>query len=137
VNIMDYLVIDGQGGGIGRALVEGLRARYPDAEICAVGLNAVATTAMLRAGADEGATGEYPAVRLARKAQTILAPLGVALCGAMLGEVTPAVARAVAESDARKILVPLARCGVTLAGAALPTVAEAVADAVRLAGLDT
>ncbi len=131
---MDYLVIDGQGGGIGRALVEGLRAKYPGAEICAVGLNAAATAAMLRAGANEGATGEYPVKLLARRAKAILAPLGVALAGAMLGEVTPGVARAVTESEARKILIPLSRCGVTLAGAALKSPAEAVAEAVRLAG---
>ncbi|MDO4740983.1 MAG: DUF3842 family protein [Eubacteriales bacterium] len=110
------LIIDGQGGGIGRALVEQIKKLRPDCEITAVGANAIATTAMLRAGADRGATGENAVRFCAAKADVIAGPIGLLMANSMLGEITPAMAAAVGESPAQKVLVPSAKCGVHIAG---------------------
>ena len=93
---MKILVIDGQGGGVGRALVEKLRARMPDGEILAVGANAIATSAMLKAGATAAATGENAVCVCARDADVIAGPIGIVLKDAMMGEITGAMAAAVA-----------------------------------------
>jgi hypothetical protein len=130
---MKIAVIDGAGGGVGKALVEGLRRALPEAEITAVGLNALATAAMLRAGADAGATGQNPVRVACQSADLILGPIGIAIADAMLGEVTQASAAAVARSRAVKILVPVGRCGVRIAGSGGATLAEAVEDAVAQA----
>jgi len=127
---MKIVVIDGAGGGVGRALVEGLKKRLPGAEVIAVGLNALATAAMLRAGADAAATGENPVKVVCRDADIIMGPIGIAFQDAMLGEVTPACAQAIALSPAVKVLVPVGRCGVKIAGTAGLTLSNAIEDAV-------
>ena len=132
---MKIAVIDGQGGGIGRAVIERLRARYgEEVELLALGTNAVATSAMLKAGADEGASGEYAVVRNAPKADIIVGCIGILTAGAMLGEVTPAMAEAVALSEAEKVVVPLNRCGIYVAGAAARPLPRSIDDAVVLIG---
>lgn len=114
---MRILVIDGQGGGVGGRLVAALRARgLPGAEIICVGTNVLATNAMLKAGAQAGATGENAVVYNAARADVILGPIGLLLANAMLGEITPAMARAVSESGARKLLIPASRCAVSVMG---------------------
>lgn len=126
---MKIVVIDGQGGSLGRALVEQLRLRLPEQEIIAVGTNSIATAAMLRAGASRGATGENPVRVNAAEADLILGPLGLVLADALLGEVTPAMATAVGAAKAVKLLVPVSRCSLRVAGVAeLP-----LSDYVRLA----
>lgn len=130
---MNIVVIDAQGGGIGRMLVEGLKKAMPEQPIIAAGTNAIATTAMLRAGADQGATGENAIIVCAGKADLILAPIGLVLCDAMLGEVTAAMAAAVGRSDARRILVPISRCSTAIAGLPQLPMSELVASAVRTA----
>ena len=127
---MKVVVIDGAGGGVGKALVEGLKKRLPGAEVVAVGLNALATAAMLRAGADAGATGENPVKVVCRDADFVMGPIGIAFADAMLGEVTPAAAEAVQLSPAVKVLVPIGRCGVRIAGTGGLTLAAAIEDAV-------
>lgn len=132
---MKIAVIDGQGGGIGRTVVEKLRARYGErVEILALGTNAAATSAMLKAGADEGASGEYAVVRNAPRADVIAGCIGILTAGAMLGEVTPAMAEAVALSVAEKVVIPLARCGIHVAGAAGKPLPHFIDDAVALIG---
>ena len=113
---MKIVVIDGQGGRLGRLLVEGVKARLPQAQVYALGTNAVATAAMLKAGADFGATGENPVIRGAGDADGILGPMGIVVANAILGEVTPAMAEAVGSSRAKKFRIPMNSCGVVIAG---------------------
>ena len=115
---MKIVVIDGQGGRLGRLLVEGVRSRLPQAEIHALGTNSAATAAMLKGGADHAATGENPVVWGVRDADAVLGPIGILVANAILGEVTPAMARAVGSCRARKFLVPMNNCGVVVAGVA-------------------
>ena len=110
-------VIDGQGGGIGAALIKGLRAAYGESvEIWALGTNAIATAQMMKARANRGATGENAIVRSVEAVDIILGPVAVTWANAMMGEVTPAMARAVTSCRAPKILLPLSQENVTLVG---------------------
>ncbi|MDR2356851.1 MAG: DUF3842 family protein [Oscillospiraceae bacterium] len=114
---MRIAVIDGQGGGIGKLTVETMRRELPaDVEILALGTNAIATSLMLKAGADEGATGENAIVVNAGKVDIIAGVIGIIAAGAMLGELTPRMARAIAESPAVKLLIPLNRCNIEVVG---------------------
>ena len=135
---MNILVIDGQGGNIGRQLVKMIREALPGAQITAVGTNSIATSSMLKAGADSAATGENAVLVACRRADAILGPIGIVLADALLGEVTPAMAAAVGASDAVRILIPLERCGTLVAGVReLSTAAlleDAVAKLLSLAG---
>ena len=115
---MNILVMDAQGGGVGKQVVTAVRTRFPDVTITAVGTNAAATTAMLRAGADEGATGENAAVVCCRRADVIIGPVGIVIADAMLGEVTPRMAVAVGQSAAKRILIPVNHCTNFIAGVA-------------------
>lgn len=113
---MKVVVIDGQGGRLGTMLIAELAQRLPRAEICAVGTNAIATAAMLKAGAHAGATGENPVARAVLDADAVLGPMGIVVAHAILGEVTPAIAQAVGGCAGRKFLVPMNSCGVVVAG---------------------
>ena len=115
---MNILVMDAQGGGIGKQVVTAVRTRFPDVTITAVGTNAAATTAMLRAGANEGATGENAAVVCCRRADVIIGPVGIVIADALLGEVTPRMAVAVGQSAAKRILIPVNHCANFIAGVA-------------------
>lgn len=132
---MKLVVIDAQGGGIGKMLVEQLKAAYPGQTVLAVGTNAMATAAMMRGGADQGATGENAIRVTAEHADLILGPIGLILADAMLGEITPAMAQAIGASQAEKILIPVRRCAVTIAGFNPPPLAEAVRAAVQEVGV--
>lgn len=102
---------------MGAALTAQLRAAVNGAEIIAVGTNSAATTAMLKAGADAGATGENPVVVCCKDADIIMGPMGIITANALLGEITPKMAAAVSESRAQKLLIPVNRCSVTVIGA--------------------
>ena len=110
------VVIDGQGGRLGKMLIEEVRTRLPQAELLAIGTNAVAASAMQRAGAVHAATGENPVVRGVMDADVVLGPLGIVVAHAILGEVTPKIAEAVGGCRAKKFLVPMNSCGVVVAG---------------------
>lgn len=116
-HIRRVLILDGQGGGMGAQLVRLLSPRLPGgcALLC-VGTNVLATSAMLKAGAPQGATGENAVIHNAARADVILGPIGIILANGILGEVSPAMAAAVSGSDAVKILVPSSTCGVYVAG---------------------
>lgn len=110
-------IIDGQGGGIGKHITERLRKELTDScEFLALGTNALATSQMLRAGANEGATGENAVVCNAAKVDIIVGPIGILFPNAMLGELTPKMAGAISSSPARKVLIPLTRSGVEIIG---------------------
>lgn len=111
-------VVDGQGGGIGRNIVGKLRKIIPansNIEICALGTNSMATSNMLRAGADVAATGENAIVRTAENSDIIMGPIAIIIANSMLGELTPVIAAAIGSSSARKILIPLNKCNVIIA----------------------
>ena len=111
------LVLDGQGGGIGAQLVRLLRPRLPEeCELLCLGTNVLATTAMLKAGGSQGATGENAIVYQAARADLILGPIGIIMANGILGEVSPTMAAAVSGSDAVKILIPSTTCGIHVAG---------------------
>ena len=129
---MRLLIIDGQGGGLGRQLVAALKAACPGAEIRAVGANSAATAAMLRAGADEAATGENAVVVACRWADVIAGPVGIVLADALLGEITPTMAAAVARSPARRVLLPVNLCDTLIAGVPDQTMGEMVQRAAAL-----
>ena len=108
-------IVDGQGGGMGRALAEAVKKDFPDLWVRALGTNALATAAMLKGGADEGATGENAGVFGAGRAHILLGPVGVLAANGLLGEVTPRMAEAIGASGAVKILLPSQRCSIRLA----------------------
>ena len=129
---MTILIIDGQGGKLGRQLVEKcMVSKSPGDTVIAVGTNAIATANMLKADPDEAATGENAIVVCARKADVICGPVGIVIADAMNGEVTPAAACAVGQSPARRILIPMNRCDTTITGVRAGT-GELVEEAVRL-----
>lgn len=114
---MRIAVIDGQGGGIGKHITEKLRRELPeDVEILALGTNALATSVMLKAGANEGASGENAIVWNVPRVDLVVGPLGILVPHSMLGEVTPRIAEAVASCAAPKILLPLIRGRIELVG---------------------
>ena len=130
---MRILVVDGQGGKMGRMLVEQLKSRIPGACVTAVGTNSIAMAAMLKGGADAAATGENPVAVCAAQADVIMGPVGIVVADAMLGEVTPRMAQAVASSPAKKILLPYNKCDVLVVGTQGLTPADAVREAVSMA----
>lgn len=107
---MNILVIDAQGGGIGKQLITAIKKNISDSCITAVGTNTVATSAMLKAGADKAATGENAVVVNSRVADVIIGPIGIVIADAMLGEITAKMANAVAQSSAKRILIPVNHC---------------------------
>ncbi len=110
-------IIDGQGGGIGSATIKKLREHFEESvEIIALGTNAIATTQMLKAKANRGASGENAIVQTVQKVDIIIGPIGIILANAMMGEVTPKIAVAVASSTAKKILIPLSQENIEIAG---------------------
>jgi hypothetical protein len=113
---MNILVIDGQGGQLGSQLIKTIRANYKDAKVIAVGTNATATAAMLKAGAHQASTGENPVVVACRKANVIIGPVGIVIADAMFGEITPKMAVSVGQADAVRILLPVNKCDNLVAG---------------------
>jgi hypothetical protein len=114
---MRIAVIDGQGGGMGKVIVDKLRKEFHDqVDILALGTNALATSAMLKAGANEGATGENAIVYNSRKVDIIVGALSIIMANAMLGELTPKMAEAIAGSKVRKLLIPIYRGNIDIIG---------------------
>lgn len=109
-------VVDGQGGGIGKTIVEKLKKREITAEVVALGTNSTATMGMLKAGADRGATGENAIAVTSKKLDIIIGPMAILVADSMMGEITPVIARTIGQAKADKYLIPVNRCGLTIAG---------------------
>ena len=113
---MKILIIDAQGGGMGKQLVMSVKKEFPQAEIGAVGTNSLAASNMLKAGADYPATGENAVVVGCRKSDVIVGPVGIAIADSMHGEITPVMAAAVGQSEAKKLLIPMNQCNNVIVG---------------------
>lgn len=131
---MKIMVMDGQGGGVGKSLVEALRTAYPAAEVIAVGTNATATANMMKGGTTLGATGENAVVYNSQRADVIAGPIGIVMANAMLGEITPKMAEAVASSDARIFLVPMTRCKAEVVGVEEKRLSDYIKEVVERVG---
>lgn len=127
---MHITVIDGQGGQLGAQLVKEIIAKFPEVDLTAIGTNAVATAAMLKAGAKNAATGENPVVVACRKTDVIVGPIGIVIADSLLGEVTQQMALAIARADATRILIPLNKCDNLVAGVANLHTGALIADAI-------
>jgi len=115
-NIKKILVIDGQGGKLGKQLIEAIKDRIEDVEITAIGTNGIATATMLKGGADYAATGENPVIVACRKADIIIGPVGIVIADSLMGEITPKMATAIGQSNAVRILIPVNKCDNIIAG---------------------
>ncbi|HBX75141.1 MAG TPA: hypothetical protein DEG55_03220 [Acidaminococcaceae bacterium] len=129
---MRILVIDGQGGGIGRSLVELLVKNFPDAEVGATGTNSVATETMLKGGPSFAATGENAIMFNAEEADVIVGPAGIIMANALHGEISPAIAMAVSSSKAKVVLIPMNHCRAYIAGVEEKKIADYLQDAVDI-----
>ena len=127
---MHVLIIDAQGGGIGRQLVAAIRQTIPEAVITAVGTNSVATSAMRKAGAHDA--GENAVVVACRKADVIVGPIGIVIADSLLGEITPVMATAVGQSSAKRILIPFNHCDNLIAGVSNTSVSALLQEAVSI-----
>lgn len=131
---MMILVVDGQGGGLGRLLVRELKGAFPQAEIAAVGTNSTAANAKMKAGADFAATGENAVVVNCRHADIIVGAVGIVIADSMWGEITPRMAQAVGQSDARRVLIPINLCSNLVVGVSemsMSKLVQAAVDTVR------
>ena len=129
---MKVIVIDGQGGNVGKLLVRSIKESFPEVPVRAIGTNSVATANMLKAGADEAATGENAVIVGCKSADLIVGPIGIIIPDALLGEVTVAMAQAVGTCDATKILIPLNKCEVLIAGAQDKSTGELIDEAIAM-----
>lgn len=127
---MNILVIDAQGGGVGRQLVTAIKQNMPMASVTAVGTNSTAASVMLKAGADHAATGENAVVVGCRNADIIVGPIGIIIADAMYGEVTPKMAEAVAQSSAKRVLIPFNHCDNVIVGVSDFSMSKLVQEAV-------
>lgn len=128
---MKITIIDGQGGRIGKTIIEQLKATHKELELYAIGTNSIATSDMLKAGADYGATGENAVLVNAADSDIIIGPIGIVFANALLGEITPAIATAVGSSKAYKILIPVNRCNHFVAGCSETSMSEYIRMAVE------
>lgn len=113
---MNILVVDGQGGQLGGQLIKLLKQNFDNIKISAVGTNATATSNMLKAGADQAATGENPLIVACRQQDVIIGPIGIVIADSLYGEITPRMALAVGQARAVRILLPINKCDNLVAG---------------------
>ena len=129
---MNVVVIDGQSGRMGQMFIERATAANWPCQITAVGTNAIATSAMLKAGAEAGATGENPVLVACRTADVIVGPIGILAADSLMGEITPTMAVAIGRSDAKKLLLPVNHCNNLVAGTQALSLSRLMDEAVEL-----
>jgi len=127
---MKILVIDGQGGKLGRTLIEKIRMELPNENIICIGTNSTATSNMLKGGATQGATGENAVYVCAADADIIAGPIGIVIADSLLGEITPKIALSVSRSKAKKILIPYNKCRTVIAGTDKLSLTELISECV-------
>ncbi len=120
------LIIDGQGGKVGKQLTEKIKTAYPHMTVIAVGTNSLATSSMIKGGADEAATGENSVVVCSRDADVIVGPIGIVIADSLLGEITPKMATAIGQSRAVKLLVPINKCNNRIVGVEEMTISQLI-----------
>ncbi len=128
---LNVLIVDGQGGMVGKQMVEAVRKMIPDAEITAVGTNTSATASMLKAGADNGATGENSVIVAVRDADIIVGPIGIVIADSLLGEITPKMAVAIGSSSAKKVLLPVNKCNNIIVGVSGKSTSSLISEAIE------
>ena len=128
---MKIVIIDGQGGKLGRMIVEGIKKEALSASVYAIGTNSIATSSMLKAGADYGATGENPVVVACRDADIIIGPVGIVSADSLLGEITPIMAVAIGQSRAVKLLIPVSHCDNRVIGVKSLSMGEMVDETIE------
>ena len=127
---MNITVIDGHGGLLGAQLIKEILTQFPECNITAIGTNASATAAMIKAGAKNAATGENPVCVACRKTDVIIGPVGIVIADSLGGEITPRMALAVSRADAVRILVPMNKCGNLIAGVKSLSTSEMIEDVI-------
>jgi hypothetical protein len=127
---MNITIIDGQGGHLGAQLVKEILTQFQNVTLTAIGTNAIATTAMLKAGATKAATGENPAIVAAKKSDVIIGPIGIVIADSLLGEITEKIAVAIGKSNATRILIPINKCDNLVAGVPNLNTRDLINDAI-------
>lgn len=127
---MNVVIIDGQGGQLGAQLVKEISARFENINLTAIGTNTIATSAMLKAGAKNAASGENPVIVACRKADVIIGPVGIVIADSLLGEITEKMALAISRANAVRILIPLNKCENLVAGVPAINTAALISDAI-------
>ena len=128
---MKVVIIDGQGGKMGQMIIEQIKSSSVPCELIAIGTNSIATSAMIKAGADAGATGENPVIVASRDAEVIIGPIGIIAADSLLGEITPAMAVAVGQSKAKKLLLPVNLCSNIIIGTRSLSLTKLIAEVVE------
>lgn len=129
---MEIVVIDGQGGGIGRSIVQAIKANIDDAFVIGVGTNSIATNNIKKGGADAIATGENAIIYNVSKARIIAGPIGLCFANSMYGEISPAMAGAISASEAAKYLIPVSKCSAAVVGVTPKSIQEYVDELAKL-----
>lgn len=128
---MEVVVIDGQGGGIGRNIVQALKNRVDGVTVIGVGTNSIATTNLKKGGADVIATGENAVIYNVKNAKVIIGPIGICFANSMYGEISPAIATAISESEALKFLIPISKCNASVIGVVTKAIPEYIEELVQ------
>ncbi|MPW26778.1 DUF3842 family protein [Alkalibaculum sp. M08DMB] len=130
---MKIAVIDGQGGGIGRVIIEKIRLEFgQNISIIALGTNSLATAAMLKAGANIGATGENAIIVNVQTVDVIMGSIAIMVSDALIGELSPAMANAITKSDTAKVLIPLNKCNIHVAGTVDEPLPHYIDDSIKI-----
>lgn len=129
---MEIVVIDGQGGGIGRSVIETIKKEIPDTFIIAVGTNSAATNNMKKGGADAVATGENAIIYNAKNAQIIIGPIGFVFANSMYGEVSPTMSNAISCSEAQKYFIPVSKCTGHVLGVEAKSIQDYIKDLINI-----
>lgn len=128
---MEIIVIDGQGGGIGKSVIEAVKQALPNSFIIGVGTNSIATNNLKKGGADAIATGENAIIYNATNAKIIIGPIGISFANSMYGEISPSMAKAINESEATKYLIPISKCSAHVIGVVQKPIAEYIEELVQ------